>query len=74
MVVIVKGIAQFKFVFPAKLEPLHNAQLFEEGNGAVDAGTINLRTGLNDLLQGLWLFVLQGGKDDLPGLRQALLL
>jgi hypothetical protein len=41
MVVFGKTIAQLYFVFPAGVEPLHNAQALKQGYGAVNTGAVD---------------------------------
>ncbi len=54
------------------MQPLDDAEAFEQGDGAVDAGTVDARAGADNFAHGLRLFVLQGAEDGQAGLGQAL--
>jgi hypothetical protein len=59
VMMVVKNIAELQLVFPALLQPLDNAELFEERNCAVDPGTVNLRDAAQQLLEQERLLVLE---------------
>lgn len=47
MMVMTEGVGQLQFVFPADLQPLHNAQLFKKCHRPIDARPVNFATGFD---------------------------
>ena len=44
VVMIMKLITQFEFVFPPSLQALHDTETLEQRDGTVDAGAVDART------------------------------
>lgn len=67
----VECVAELQSIFPTHLQPLDDAELFEERNRTIDAGTVDALAGRDDFTHTLRLLVLQRLEHDFARSRQA---
>lgn len=73
MMVFVEVAAQFELVLPPGLQTLHDAELFEQGDGTVDGGAVYATSTCHEFVHSKRLFALQCLEYGLTRRRKALM-